>query len=171
MWELRNEEDARLLEAGDHATLLATYYEVILGRCLARLRNEDDAYEVPHRVIERLIGELRRGKTYSVPYSVVVNKVIDWKVVEFFERDHASLLPEGWDEPDVEDAYETFEEREAHEQVFSSLPERAREVATLFYLRGLTAPEIAAELGIEPNNVHQALHRAHTLIRERWLGG
>ena len=38
MWEERNREDARLLEAGDHATLLATYYPLILGRCRARLR-------------------------------------------------------------------------------------------------------------------------------------
>lgn len=169
MWEVRNAEDARLLEARDHATLLATYYEIIVGRCLARLRNEDDAYEVAHRVIERLIGELGRGKTYPVPYSVVVNKVIDWKVVEFFEPERSSPLPEGWDEPDVDEGYEAFEERETLEQLFSTLPERAREVATRFYVRGLTAPEIAAELGIKANNVHQALHRAHTLLRRRWL--
>ena len=90
MWDERNAEDTRLLAAGDHATLLATYYEIILGRCLARLRNEADAYEVAHRVIERLIGELSRGRTYTVPYSVVVSKVVDWKVVEFFSGERES---------------------------------------------------------------------------------
>jgi hypothetical protein len=44
MWAERNREDARLLAEGDHATLLATYYPVVLGRCRARLRSEDDAY-------------------------------------------------------------------------------------------------------------------------------
>ena len=84
MWAERNREDARLLAEGDHATLLATYYPVILGRCRARLRSEDDAYEVAHRVIERLARELRSGRMYPVPYSVVVHKVVNWKVVEFF---------------------------------------------------------------------------------------
>ena len=67
MWDERNAEDTQLLAAGDHATLLATYYEIILGRCLARLRNEADAYEVAHRVIERLIGELSRGRYVHRP--------------------------------------------------------------------------------------------------------
>ena len=106
MWDERNAEDTRLLAAGDHATLLATYYEIILGRCLARLRNEADAYEVAHRVIERLIGELARGRSYTVPYSVVVNKVVDWKVVEFFSGERESTLPEDWDAGDPVDPYE-----------------------------------------------------------------
>lgn len=61
-------------------------------------------------MIERLIGELSRGRTYAVPYSVVVNKVVDWKVVEFFSGERESPLPENWDAGDPVDPYGEFEQ-------------------------------------------------------------
>lgn len=166
MWDERNAEDTRLLAAGDHATLLATYYEIILGRCLARLRNEADAYEVAHRVIERLIGELSRGRTYAVPYSVVVNKVVDWKVVEFFSGERESTLPENWDAGDPVDPYGEFEQDFDLEALFASLPERTRRVLELYYRRGLEAEDIGETLGMERNAVYQRLHQGHAKLRE-----
>src|SRR5262245_11417130 len=109
MWEERNREDRRLLAQGDHATLLATYYDIVLARCVARLRNRDDAYEVAHRVILRLAAELSRGRKYSVPFGVVVHKVINWKVVEFFAEDDPHQLPEHWDAGEVDEALRDFE--------------------------------------------------------------
>src|SRR3954463_15384271 len=96
MHDVRDAEDIRLLEVHDHAKLLATYYPVILERCRLRLA-DPDAYEVAHRVIERLLRELAAGKRYSVPFRVVVHKVIDWKLKEFFTRGRVALLPEEWD--------------------------------------------------------------------------
>jgi len=160
-----------LLAAGDHATLLATYYEIILGRCLARLRNEADAYEVAHRVIERLIGELSRGRTYAVPYSVVVNKVVDWKVVEFFSGERESTLPEDWDAGDPVDPYDEFEQDFDLEALFEALPERTRQVLELYYRRGLEADEIGETLGMDRNAVYQRLHQGHAKLREAFLDG
>jgi hypothetical protein len=75
MHDARDAEDIRLLEAHDHAKLLATYYPVIVERCRLRLP-DPDAYEVAHRVIERLLRELAAGRRYAVPFRVVVHVVL-----------------------------------------------------------------------------------------------
>lgn len=51
-------------------------------------------------------------------------------------------------------------------RLFADLPERSRQVLELRYLSGLEVPEIAERLGVEPNNVHQALWRGHEKLRE-----
>jgi RNA polymerase sigma factor (sigma-70 family) len=170
MWAERNREDARLLAAGDYATLLATYYDVIVDRCLARLRSRDDAYEVAHMVVERLARELRAGRTYNVPFSVVVHKVINWKVVEFFAQPGAAPLPEDWEAGGLDRALEDFEGTYDLEELFSRLAGRACEVLELTYLDGLEPDEIAERLGMERNAVYQALHRGHKKLREFLLG-
>ncbi|HSJ93783.1 MAG TPA: hypothetical protein VK896_07085 [Gaiellaceae bacterium] len=57
MHDARDAENIRLLAAADHATLLATYYPVVLERCRLRLP-DPDAWEVAQRVALRLLGEL-----------------------------------------------------------------------------------------------------------------
>jgi RNA polymerase sigma factor (sigma-70 family) len=164
MHHARDAEDIRLLEAHDHAKLLATYYPVIVERCRLRLP-DPDAYEVAHRVIERLLRELAAGKTYSVPYRVVVHKVIDWKLKEFFARGRVALLPEDWD-PKAPDPFEGFEQQHDLDLLFAGLPRRVRDAMRLRYLEGLEPEQIATRLGIERNAVDQALHRGRTKLRE-----
>ena len=77
MHDARDEEDRRLLGAGEHA-LLRSYYEIIIQRCNVRCRTRDDALECAQAVAVRLLSELKRGKRYSVPFRVVVHKVIEW---------------------------------------------------------------------------------------------
>ena len=45
------------------------------------------------------------------------------------------------------------------------LPPREREVVDLRWRQGLEPKDIAETLGIEPNAVHQALHRALEKLR------
>ena len=66
------------------ARLLAKYEPVILGRCMARLRGADAAYDVAQTVMLRLVREFREGKRYPVPYRVVVHQVIGWTLNEHF---------------------------------------------------------------------------------------
>ena len=66
MHDARDAEDSRLLEANEHARLLATYYPVVVERCRVRLR-DPDAYEVAHRVVERLLRELTAGEALPRP--------------------------------------------------------------------------------------------------------
>lgn len=164
MHHARDAEDTRLLELGDHARLLAAYYPVILERCRLRLA-DPDAYEVAHRVVDRLFGELARGRTYTVPYRVVVFMVTEWKLKEFFTGAREDFLPESW-EPTAPDPYEPFEQRFDIEVLLAGLPERPRQAFTLRYLDGLDIDEIAVRLGIERNAVDQALHRGLVRLRE-----
>lgn len=55
MSDARDAEDTRLLEAGEHARLLATYFEIIRGRCLARCRTRDDGEECASLAFVRLL--------------------------------------------------------------------------------------------------------------------
>ena len=164
MHDARDAEDSRLLDAHDHAKLLATYYPVILERCRVRLR-DPDAWEVAHAVVDRLLRELSRGKRYPVPFRVVVHKVIDWKIKEHFAGGSCGTLPEEWDAPGP-DAYAEFEERFDLGRLFARLPERDGEVMRLRYLDLLEPAEVAALLGISANAVHQALWRGHQALRE-----
>ena len=67
------------------------YEPVILGRCIAELRGGLDADDVAQDVKVRLWGELTKGKSYAVPFRVVVHKVIGWTL-----RDH-------WTDEDYEE--------------------------------------------------------------------
>ena len=169
MHDARDAEDRRLLGAGDISGLLATYYPVVVERCRARIRAEGDAYDVAHRVMERLLGELRRGKTYRVSFRVVVHKVVDWKLAEHFTGAPAELIPENWD-PAGDDPYVEFEVDYDLEQLFADLPPRSREVLDLRWRQGLEIDEIADQLGMERNAVDQALWRAMNALRKKFGG-
>ena len=83
MRDARDAEDALLLQTGDHATLIAAWYPVIQQRCLARAG--DAGWDVAHEVVERLLAELQRGRTYAVPYRVVVHNVVTWTIKEHWQ--------------------------------------------------------------------------------------
>ena len=68
----RDAEDTRLLETGDHKTLLAGYFHPVRQRCLLRLRDPDAADEVTQAVFLRLISELARGRAYPATHDKCV---------------------------------------------------------------------------------------------------
>src|ERR671934_2330193 len=84
MHDARDAEDKRLLDAGDYARLVESYYGVIVKRCQARTNSDGEAFDVAADVVIRLLGELKAGKRYGVPFRVVVHKVIGWKLAEHF---------------------------------------------------------------------------------------
>jgi RNA polymerase sigma factor (sigma-70 family) len=166
MRDARDAEDALLLQNGDHAALLAAYQQMIFQRCRIRVRGEAGE-DVAQNVLERLLRELTRGKRYSIPYRVVVHKIIDWTIREHFQGRPTDLaLPEGWDVADEADPYRPLEDDQALEVLFAPLPEGARRVLELRYREGLELEEIAARLEIKRNAVDQALHRGHQRLRE-----
>ncbi|MGH3113724.1 MAG: RNA polymerase sigma factor [Gaiellaceae bacterium] len=165
MADARDAEDIRLLQAHDHARLLATYYPVVVERLRLRLPDAD-AYEVAHAVVQRLLRGLAAGKTYSVPFRVVVHQVIGWKLKEFQTRGRVALLSEEWDAAGDDDPFEAFEQGHDLELLFGGLPERTRAVLRLRYLEGLEIEEIAERLGMTRNAVDQALHRGHAKLRD-----
>ena len=159
--------DAQLLEDGDIATLLARYEDVIVGRCVARLRGHPDAEDVAQNVKLRLLREFHRGKRYGdTPYRVVVHQVVGWTLSEYFDGRPTDVeLPEDWS-PDAGDPSERVDADFYLESLFSDLPPRQRQVMELRYLSGLEHEEIASRLGMTRNAVDQALHNGHARLRQ-----
>lgn len=164
MHDARDAEDKRLLKAGEFARLVESYYAVIVKRCQARTRSDGEAFDVAADVVIRLLGELKGGKRYAVPFRVVVHKVIGWKLAEHFagrsqDRELDGNVP-------GEEAHGIADERYDVMALLEDLPQREREVAGLRVIGGLDPAAIAVELGISRNNVDQAWHRAKQKLRE-----
>jgi len=159
--------DAQLFEDGDIAGLLAKYNDIIVGRCVARLRGGPDAEDVAQNVRLRLLSEFHRGKRYGgLPYRVVVHMVIGWTIADYFAgRPMDAPLPGDWN-PGGSDFAEGVLERHSLMSLFEPLPEREQQVMERHYLLGMDIDQIAADLGIDRNNVDQALFRGRKRLRE-----
>jgi RNA polymerase sigma-70 factor (ECF subfamily) len=164
MHDARDAEDERRMDCGEYARLVESYYGVIVKRCQARTRSDGEAFDVAAEVVVRLLGELKAGKRYEVPFRVVVHSIIGWKLAEHFAA--RSKDTELRDEPVSESGYAVVESRRDLMAILDELPTREREVALLRILVGLAPSEIAAQLAISRNNVDQAWHRAKTKLRE-----
>jgi RNA polymerase sigma factor (sigma-70 family) len=166
MRDARDAEDALYLEAGDHARLIAAYYDVVLQRCLARVPGPS-GWDVAHAAIARLLGELQRGRRYPVPYRVVVHQVVTWTIKEHWQGLPTDRpLPENWDQLTIEHGFSLFEQDFDLERLFGQLPVAQRAVCELRYRDGLEIDEIAQQLGKTRNAVDQALHNAHKKLKE-----
>jgi RNA polymerase sigma-70 factor (ECF subfamily) len=167
MHDARDVEDKRLLEDGQHSLLLASYFHQVRERCFLRLRDRDAADEAAQQVFLRLAKELERGRSYPVPYRVVVHKVTDWVLRSFYPpAKQDGSLPENWD-PEAPDAYEELEQELDLERLLAELPPRQREVAQLSYLEGLSPDQVAERLGLKRNAVDQAAHNARKKLLEK----
>jgi RNA polymerase sigma factor (sigma-70 family) len=167
MHDARDAEDKRLLEAGEHTQLLTNYVYLVEEQVSLRIWNRDAADEVVQRVFLRLASELAAGRTYTVPYRVVVWKVVDWTVrgYEWTSKDGASL-PEHWDGV-APDELEAWEDEHDLGLLIADLPPGDRQVLELLYRDGLSPAQIAERLGMNANAVYQATHRGHRKVAEK----
>lgn len=164
-------EDAQLLHDRDVATLLAKYQPVIVGRCVARMHGSLDAEDVAQNVLLRLLAEFERGKSYTVPFRVVVHQIIRWTLADHFGGRPTDIpLPDDWD-PAQDAEGDAVVSRYYLEELIATLPEQTRRVVALRYLRGLEPAEIADELRMKPNAVYQRLHQGHEALRESLIRG
>lgn len=166
----RDSEDRRLLASRQHSELVESYYGHIVRRCRAGTRSEPDALDVAANVALRLLEELDRGRNYSVPYRVVVNKVIDWKVKEHYQPGRLTEVELGDHDNPAADPYADFESDYDLAVLLEGLPEREYEVALLRFQHGLEPDEIAERLSVARNAVDQAWHRAKQKLRKRAEG-
>jgi RNA polymerase sigma factor (sigma-70 family) len=165
----RDREDAELLESGGYGRLLATYYEEVRGRCRAAIRNEADADEVTQRVFERVLRELKAGKTYPIRFRAALHNIVTWTIKDFFRQRRDLPMPD-WLEQDAPDPFESFEDTHDLASLFADLPARRREVLELRYIDGLEFGEIAERLGIDANAVYQAHHHGLKAVAEKLRG-
>jgi len=166
MHDARDAEDRRLLETGEHKLLLAGYFAAVRDRCFFRLGSREAGDEAAQRVFLRLWSELAAGKTYPVPFRVVVWMVTEWTLRGFSLGRREAELPDDWD-GEAPDAYAEWEVDHDLSALFAELPARQRQVLDLRYRLGLAPAEIAERLGIQANAVHQALHNGHAKLREK----
>jgi len=161
-------DDSHLLAANDIGALLARYEPVIVGRCIARLKGSLDAEDVAQDVKLRLLDEFKRGKRYSgLPYRVVVHQVIGWTIGDYFAGRRTDVpLPEGWEPTEGTDPADEIVSRGWVEWVVGQLDGKDGQIFGLRYRDHLEPAEIAARLAMQPNAVHQALHRGLTKLRE-----
>jgi RNA polymerase sigma-70 factor, ECF subfamily len=163
--------DARLLEEGRLAELVAAYWPIIVQRCRLRVRDRYDADDVASDVVHRLMHQLARGKRFTVPFRVVVHKRIDWEVKGFFGRRRRAreretsieALMEPWAE---DESLVGILDRDEVEGLVERLPGRDREILEFVYLEGLTIQAAAERLGITRNAADQRLFRARQRLRE-----
>ena len=78
----------------------------------------------------RLLDELKRGRKYTVPYRVVVNKVIDWKLNEHYAPAKAKQVELGDHDAQAEDPYVEFEADYDLAVLLEELPPREYDVAS-----------------------------------------
>ena len=161
----RDAEDARLLAAGEYSRLLASYYETILARTRAKIWNGHDALDVAHTVVTQLLVRLKSGKPLNHPFRVVVHKRIDFSVRDHVAGRTVAALPDDW-EDDAGGEYQAVEDAYDFELLIAGLPPRVRDVVRRRWLHGQEIEQIAEDLGVKPNAVHQALHRGHRLLRK-----
>ena len=169
MHDARDAEDKRLLDAGEHKLLVSGYFHWVRERCFLRLRDPDAADDAAQKVFLRLLRELAAGKTYPVPFRVVVLMATEWTIKGQYATPPEVELPDdydGW----APDAYAAWEERRDLRLLLADLPPVQRRVAEAVYRDGLAPGEAAARLGMKPNAVYQALHNAHRALRPRLRG-
>lgn len=161
MHDARDAEDTRLLGAGEHKLLVSGYFHWVRERCFLRLRDPDAADEAAQKVFLRLLKELATGKTYRVPFRVVVLMATEWTIKGHYATARRDLeLPDdydGW----APDAYAAWEAEHDLGVLLAELPPVQRRVAEAVYRDGLAPVEAAARLGMKANAVYQALHNAH----------
>jgi RNA polymerase sigma factor (sigma-70 family) len=170
MHDARDAEDKRLLEAKEHTQLLENYVYLVQEWVALRVRDRQAAEEVVQRVFLRLARELAAGKSYSVPYRVVVWSVVNWTArgYEWSPKQDASLS-EAWDDV-APDEFAIWEDEHDLGLLIADLPVGDREVLDLIYREGLSAAQVAVRLGINPNAVHQATYRGHRKVAEKLAG-
>lgn len=165
----RDDEDERLIAAGEYGGLLAAYYPIVLQRLRLRRLPLDEAEEVRQRVVEHLLAELRSGKQYNVPFRRVLHQRTTWKLYDYYaERKRLSgEFPKDY-APEAPDVVQDVESDIEFDRLVADLPPREKQVIELRWRQGLDVPEVARVLGIDANVVHQALHRAHNKLRKAY---
>jgi RNA polymerase sigma factor (sigma-70 family) len=164
----RDDEDARLIAAGDYGTLLAAYYPTILLRLRLRRLPLVEAEDVRQRVVEHLLRELRGGKTYSVPFRVVVHQRTTWELLDYHAEQKRRQVEVADEQENA--STEDLERADANldfDFLVEGLTDRERQAVVLRWREGLEVPQIAEVMGVEANAVHQTLFRAHRKVRKR----
>lgn len=164
--------DARWIAEGQFDDLMAAYFPIIRQRCRVLMwKTPYDADDVATEVVLRLLGQLRRGRTFSAPFRVIVHKRVEFSVKDFFAQARRRRMLDTLLERDFEPVAEDddllgFLDRDEVARLIDRLSGRDREILELVHVEGLTITQTAERLGIERNAADQRLYRARRRLKE-----
>lgn len=170
-------EDHLLIEAarsGDELAfghLVERYQKVVFGTVVAIICDFDEAHDIAQEVFLRAwfgLNGLKDASSWAGWLRTIArNRARTW-----LRRQQRQPLQErlNMDIADSADSPEHHAEKaERRRLVLSALdriPEDRRQALVLHYMEGLSASEVAAQLGITPAAVRQRLHRARQQMQE-----
>lgn len=147
-------------------------YRAVRGSCLSDAEAEDLVQETFVRALTSLAEYQYRPETRFIAWLTTVGMNVLRKRVRS-RRVHAQAVPllserdANLGGPDLDDALDSARMRRRLVEVLSELPERERQVVTLRYGAGLTAPEVAAALDLSPANVRKICERQRQVLLEK----
>lgn len=165
---------------GDEEALRALLLEVsptVRQWALASTGDPEEAADLLQEVLILLVRKLSsyRGQSRFLTwlFSVTRNQAIEAGRRAARQRkkmERVSVLTlEGSPEPDVAGSLDRRRISERVSAFLSELPDRQREIFQLSDLQGLSSPEIADILNVEPGTVRAALFKARRTLRRRIL--
>lgn len=167
--------DDLLLAEGRHAELLARHDDSLRMHAVVTLRGRhglrDGADDVLQMAYLRLIGELRAGRRYGVPFRVVAHQVVRWSADAFAKaRRERAGVPVPPDLAAADGDMPAVVLRVSLEASIAGMPPSDRRAAELVWLEGATPAEAAERIGCTRNALDQALARARRRLREVFDG-
>ena len=177
--------DAELVEAalaGDadaFGDLVTRYKDCVYGLALSFLRDFDAACDISQEVFLRAFLNLHRledrAKLPGWLRSIAANACKTWLrqrrdsvSIEHLDREDATPV-EAPSSGAPDEAWEREEARRAVLRAMSKLSENNRQALTLYYIDGLSGPEIASFLSLSPAAVRQRIRRARMQLQKEAL--
>jgi RNA polymerase sigma-70 factor, ECF subfamily len=146
-----------------------------VSRWIRRLSGRDDVSDLLHEVFvvaQRRSAQFRGDASVRTwLYAIAVRVVSGWRRKQrlrrlfFLQTKHDETVPEPIDPATPFSVVASKHATQAVNRVLDELSERDRTLIVLFELEGLSAVEIQVVLGLKPNGVWVALHRARKRFR------
>jgi len=155
--------------------LVDKYKASIFALIYSKVQNFHDAQDITQDVFLEAYRDLRKLRHWDSfvwwLYSIAYNNCKNWFRAQSKRPD--SNFIEDQEQEKLEtpsmNAYHENLVNESLRDTLDSLPEKYREVLTLYYLGGMDSVEIARAIGTSPTAVRQRLSRARIQLREEAL--
>jgi RNA polymerase sigma-70 factor, ECF subfamily len=155
--------------------LYERYRDRIHAYLRSRTTSEEDAADLTQQVFAQALGALPRYRARQLSFGAWLFRIARNVAVDFHRRRKATvpldLVPEALQPAATEDTASRVLEEESLarlRELFIALNAESRELLTLRFVGQLTAPEIAAVLGISEAAIRKRLTRLLQSLKERY---
>jgi len=155
--------------------LVDKYKASIFALVFSKVQNFHDAQDITQDVFLEAYRDLRKLRHWDSfvwwLYSIAYNNCKNWFRAQSKRPDSNFIEDQEQEKLETPSMYAYHEDlvNESLRDTLDSLPEKYREVLTLYYLGGMDSVEIARATGTSPATVRQRLSRARVQLREEAL--